>query len=181
MKQYLIEIIRQKWRLLIVILTLLLFNTVLGYVVSAYQLPSVADLQIKWNDLRRQEANAGKVDAATLFHQGTADLEKLKAHIPEKREFAKVLNDLYETAASSDVEIRSLSYTPTQIKEEALYSYKLTLSVSGSYAAVKSCLSDLQNNQKLLVVDSVTFSNGDPFVENVVMNLNITVYLREGV
>jgi hypothetical protein len=57
----------------------------------------------------------------------------------------------------------------------------LSLSVSGGYAAVKSYLSDLQSNPELIVVDTVTFSNSDLFVENVVMDLHLTVYLREGV
>lgn len=180
MKQYVLEIIRQKWRLLSIILFLLLLNVTLGVVVSAYQRPSIADLQTKWNNLRRQAAQVGFVDAATLHRQGAADLETLKARIPEKRQFARVLSDLFEAAASSAVEVGPLSYKPEQIKEEPLLSYQLSFSVSGGYAAVKSYLSDLQKNPELIVVDSVVFSNSDPFVENVVMALKVTIYLREG-
>lgn len=180
MKQLVFEIVRQKWRLLCIVLSLMLLNITLGVVVSVYQIPSLADLQIKWSDLRRQTARAGAADAATLHQQGAADLEKLKTRIPEKREFARVLSDLIESAASSAVEVGAISYRPVQIKEEALLSYELTLSVSGRYAAVKSYLSDLQNNQELIVVDSVKFSNSDLFDEHVVMDLHITVYLREG-
>ncbi|NTV48293.1 MAG: type 4a pilus biogenesis protein PilO [Geobacteraceae bacterium] len=180
MKQYFFEIVRQKWRLLMVILFLLLFNITLGIVVSAYQLPSLINLQIKWSDLRHKASLSGQLDPTTLHQQGSADLEKLKASIPEKRQFARVLSDLLEAAASSAVEVGPLSYKPLQIKEEALLSYKLSFSVSGSYAAVKSCLADLQKNPELIVVDSVSFSNNDLYVENVVMDLHLTVYLREG-
>lgn len=180
MKHYIFEIFRQKWRLMSVILGLLLLNVALGLVVSAYQLPSLADLQDKWTNLRSQAARSGQVNAAILHKQGTADLEKLKARIPEKREFARVLSELYESAASSAVEVGAVSYKAVKIKEEPLLSYQLSFSVSGSYAAVKSYLSDLQNNQELLVVDTVSYSNSDQFVENVVMNLHLTVYLREG-
>lgn len=180
MKQYVLEIVRQKWRLLGIILILLLLNGIIGIVVSAYQLPSLTALQNKWSDLRRQNARVGVADAATLYKQGSDDLEKLKVRIPEKREFARVLSELLESAASSAVEVGVISYKPVQIKEEALLSYQLSLSASGRYAAVKSYLSDLQNNQELIVVDSVAFSNSDLFVENVVMDLRITVYLREG-
>lgn len=180
MEQYVIEIVRQKWRLLSIILLLLLLNVALTVLVSVYQLPSLADLQTKWSDLRRQTALAGQVDALTLYQQGSADLEKLKARIPVKREFARVLSELLEAAASSAVEVGAITYKPAQIKEEALLSYQLTLSASGGYAAVKSFLSDLQKNPELIVVDTVSFSNSDPFVENVVMNLHVTVYLREG-
>jgi type IV pilus assembly protein PilO len=180
MKQYVIEIVRQKWRLLSIILFLLLLNVMFSVMVSAYQLPSLAELQTKWSNLRRQTARTGQVDAATLYQQGSADLEKLKARIPEKREFARILSELLESAASSAVEVGAISYKPVSIKEEALLSYQLSLSVTGRYAAVKSYLSDLQKNPELIVVDTVSFSNSDPLVENVVMALHITVYLREG-
>lgn len=180
MKQYFFEIVRQKWRLLTVILSLSLLNIAFGVVVSAYQLPSLIDLQTKWNDLRRKVALSGQLDATTLHQQGSADLEKLKSRIPEKRQFARVLSDLLEAAASSAVEVSSITYKPVKIKEEALLSYQLSFSVSGSYAAVKSYLADLQKNPELMVVDSVNFSNNDLFVENVVMDLRLTVYLREG-
>jgi type IV pilus assembly protein PilO len=180
MKPLLVEILRQKWALLTVVLVLLLINCGLGVVVSVYQLPALAELQTKWSTLRRQSTTASPVDAATLHTQGTAALEKLKARIPEKRDFARVLSELYESAASSAVEVGSITYRPLTIKGEALLSYQLSVSVSGSYAAVKSYLVDLQNNQELLVVESVAFSNGDLFVENVVMDLRLTIYLREG-
>lgn len=180
MKQYVLEIVRQKWRLLSIILTLLLLNVALGFIISAYQIPLLADLQMKWNSLRRQVALAGKVDAATLHQQGSADLEKLMAKIPAKREYARVLSDLMEAASVSAVEVGTISYKPMPIKEETLLSYQLSLSVRGSYAAVKSFLSDLQENPELIVVDSVVFSNSDLFIENVVMDLRVTVYLREG-
>lgn len=180
MKQYALEIVRQKWRSLSVILFLLLLNAALGVFVSSYQVPALSELQTKWSSLRLQASQAGKVDAATLHQQRTADLEKLTSRIPDKRQFARVLNDLLETAADSAVEIGTISYKPVQIKEEALLSYQLSLSADGSYAAIKSFLSDLQKNRELVVVDSVVFLNSDLYVENVVMNLKITVYLREG-
>lgn len=180
MKRYLLEILRQKWRLLSVILTLLVANVVLGVFVSAYQLPSLEDLQTKWAGLRLQAARAGQTDPVALHRQGAADLEKLKTRTPEKRQFARVLSDLLEAAASSSVEVGTISYKPVEVKGEALLSYQLSLSVSGRYAAVKSYLADLQKNPELLVVDTVAFSNSDLFVEKVVMDLRITVYLREG-
>ena len=180
MNQYILEILRQKWRLLAVILFLALLNIVLAGAVSLYQLPLIAELQTKWSDLRRQSGRGGHVDPVSLYRQGIADLETLKQRIPEKREFARVLSDLIESANSSAVEVGSISYKPVPLKEESLLSYQMTLSASGSYAAVKSFLSDLQQNRELLVVDAVSFSNSDLYEEKVVMALKITVYLRGG-
>lgn len=178
MKQYAVEIIRQKWRLLSIILFLFLLNISLGIVVAVYQLPSLADMQIKRNDLRRQSTQAGQVNAVTLYRQGGIDLENLMVRIPEKKEFARVLSDLLEAAAGSAVQVGAISYKPEQLKDEPLLSYQLSLSVSGQYAAVKSFLSDLQEMEQLMIVDSVAFSNSDLLIENVTMNLHITVYLR---
>lgn len=180
MKRYVLEIVRQKWRFLVVIMAMLLLNAALGLFFSAYLLPSLADLQTRWGSLRQKAVGAGKVDATVLHRQGTEDLEKLKAKIPEKRQFARVLGDLLEAAASSAVEVGTISYKPVPIKEEPLLSYQLSLSASGSYAAVKSYLADLQKNPELIVVDAVAFTNSDLFAENVIMDLRITVYLREG-
>lgn len=180
MKRYLLEIISQKWRLLLVIFILIVLNVIFGIVVSVYQLPALTDLQTKWSNLRRQAAGAGKVDATTLHTQGSADLEKIKGLIPEKREFARVLSELYEFAASSAVEVGTVSYKPVPIKEESLLSYQLSFSVTGSYAAVKSYLADLQKYPQFIIVESVSFSNSDLFVESVLMDLRLTVYLREG-
>ena len=180
MKQLVIEIVRQKWLLLIIIASLLLLNVALSVVMSAYQLPSIISLQTKWSGLRQKQARFGNMDADTLYKQGAADLEKLKASIPEKREFARILNDLIEAADACNVAVGAISYKPEQLKEESLLSYQMDLSVSGSYAGVKSYLSDLQRSKELFVIDTVSFSNSDLYVENVVMNLHLTLYLRSG-
>ena len=178
MKQFLFEIIRQKWRLLSIILVLVLLNIALGTVISMQQIPHLADLHMTWNDLRRQLAGTGQVDAATLYHQNAADLETLKKRIPEKREFARVLSELYADATSSSVELGSVNYKVAQIKGEPLLAYELSLTVTGSYAAVKSYLADLEKKRELLVIDSVSFANSDPLVEHIAMDLHITVYLQ---
>lgn len=181
MNSYLIEIMRQKWRYLTVLLVLLIINLILFFVKSFYQTPHLDGLQTKWSELRNQSARSGKIDNLALHQLAAANLEKLKTHIPKKREFAKVLSSLIESASSNAVDIGNISYKPVVIKEEALLSYQLTLAANGSYAAVKSFLADLQSSNELLIVDSVSFSNSDAFVENVLMNLQITVYLQEGV
>lgn len=124
MKQYIFEIVRQKWRALSIILFLLLLNVILSVVVSVYQLPLLAELQTKWSSLRRQVARAGQLDPTALYRQGSTDLDTLKGRIPEKRQFARVLSDLLEAAASSAVDIGAISYKPVQIKGEALLSYQ---------------------------------------------------------
>jgi len=181
MTPIIMEIIRQKKVTLAVILSLFLLNAALMVLTSYYQSSALAAAQIKWSDLRRKNASAGHVDSSALYRQGLSDLEKLKTSIPAKHEFARVLSELLEAASVSGVTVGSISYKPTAIKEEGLLSYQLSFPVAGGYAAIKSYLADLQNNSGLLVVDNIVFSNTDPFVEKVVMDLHLTVYLQGGV
>lgn len=180
MDRYLLEIVRQKWKLVSVIIALLLLNGIITAVVTVYQIPQLSELQTERGTLQRQLTISGKAAPAALYQQGSSDLETLAKMIPEKKQFARVLSGLLEAASDSGVETGAISYKPAKVKEEPLLSYQLSFSVNGSYAAVKSYLDDIQNNQELVVVDSVTFANSDLFVENVVMDLRVTVYLREG-
>lgn len=180
MNRVLLEILRQKRIVVAIVVSLTVLNLILMSVIASYQEPKLAASRSKWGELRTMVARAGHADALSLHRQGMADLEKLNARIPPKREFARVLSDILEAESNSGVTTGSISYKPLSIKDEALLSYKLSLAVSGDYAAVKSFLSDLQQNPELIVVDSVSLENSDLFSENVVMNLNITVYLREG-
>jgi type IV pilus assembly protein PilO len=180
MKPILLEIIRQKRTVLVLVLSLIVLNAVLMVVIASYQEPALAVSRSKWGELRNLVARAGHADASSLYRQGKSDLEKLNSRIPPKRDFARVLSDILATASDSGVATGAISYKPLSIKDEALLSYQLSLSVSGDYAAIKSYLSDLLQNPELIVVDSITLTNSDLFAENVVMNLNISVYLREG-
>lgn len=180
MNHIILEIIREKKLVLVVILLLILLNALLMILVDSYQAKALVATHTRWSDLRRQAASLGQADAAALYRQGAGDLEKIKTRIPAKREFARVLGDLFESASSSGVSTGSISYKPETIKGEGLLSYQLSISVNGSYAAIKSYLADLQQNPELIVVENVTFSNSDLFVENVTMDLHLTIYLREG-
>lgn len=179
MNQIIIEIIRRKKALLVLVLALILANIALMVVVS-FQEPELTASRSKWSELRGLVARTGHVDTATMYQQGIKDLEKLDSRIPPKREFGRVLSELIETASDNGVVSGPLSYKPLSIKDESILTYQLTYSVSGDYASTKSYLSDLLQNRELVVVDSVSMSNGDSMTENVVMNLNVTVYLREG-
>lgn len=180
MNRILLEIIRQKKFVLLLVLSLILLNVAQMLFISSYQEPALVSSRSKWSELRNLVARAGHADASTLHRRGKTDLETLNTRVPLKREFARVLSDIIETASDSGVAIGSITYKPMPIKDEALLSYQLSAAVSGDYASVKSCLADLLQNPELLVVESVSLTNSDLFVENVVMNLNITVYLREG-
>jgi type IV pilus assembly protein PilO len=182
MKQAFLELFRQKRRSLIALAVLLLLNVVLYIVINAYLAPAIISSQTTWNDLRQRVAVAGRADVATVYRRGIEDLKKISLRIPVKRQFPRVLGDILDSAASSGVITGAISYKPLAVKGQDLLVYSVSMSVSGSYAAVKSFLGDLQKNNELVVVDGITLANGDLYEENVSMDIRLNIYLqgREG-
>lgn len=178
MNQALLELFRQKKRTLIVALVLLLLNIGLYAVTAGYLEPAVITSQASWTDLRQRVAAAGKADVATVYRRGMDDLKKLEARIPAKRDFPRLLGDILDAAASSAVVTGNVSYKPQVVKDRDLLAYGISMSIGGSYAAVKSFLGDLQKNREMIVIDSVSLSKSDLYEENVVMDLRLTVYLQ---
>ncbi|MDR3579324.1 MAG: type 4a pilus biogenesis protein PilO [Oryzomonas sp.] len=180
MNQVILEIARQRRRILAVILVLLLLNCAVLVFLKEYLASAISDVQAKWSDLRRRAAVAGQNDASTIYRRGKADLEQLKAHIPHKSQFPRLLGGIFDTAASDGVKVGAVSYKPAVVKgNSALLAYGITLSVNGSYAAVKNFLADMKKSGELIVIDGMTMTNSDPYEEHVVMDLRLTVYLQE--
>lgn len=183
MNQAFRELIIQKRRLLIAVAVLLVCNIGLYIFINVYIAPSIILSQKSWNDLRQRVAVAGRADVASVYRRGIDDLKKISTKIPVKRQLPRVLGDVLDSAASSGVVTGAVSYKPKIVKEhDELLMYSVSMSVSGSYAAVKSFLGDLQKNSELIVVDGVSLSNSDLYEENVVMDLRLSIYLqgREG-
>ncbi len=178
MNQVLLELIQQKKRTLITAALLLLLNIGLYAVVTGYLEPGVITARTTWNDLRQRIAVAGRADVASVYRRGTDDLKKLMTRIPAKRQFPRVLGDILDAAASSAVATGAVSYKPEAVKGQDLLAYGVSMTVSGSYAAVKSFLADLQKNSEMIVIESVNLSKTDLYEENVVMDLRLTIYLQ---
>ena len=182
MNQAFRELFLQKRRLLIALAVLLVLNISLYVANSAYLAPTIISSQASWNDLRQRVAVASRADVATVYRRGIDDLKKISTKIPVKRQFARVLGDILDSAVSSGVITGAVSYKPQAVKGQDLMVYGVSMSVSGSYAAVKSFLADLQKNGELIVVEGITLSNSDLFEENIVMEIHLSIYLqgREG-
>ena len=178
MNQALLELIQQKKRSLIVAVVLIVLNIGLYAVTAGYLEPKIAVAQASWSDLRQRVAVAGRADVATVYRRGVDDLKKLMVRVPVKRQFPRVLGDILDAAASSAVITGNVSYKPQTIKDQDLLAYGISMTVGGSYAAVKSFLGDLQKNSELIVLDGISLSKGDLYEENVVLDLRMTVYLQ---
>jgi type IV pilus assembly protein PilO len=178
MKQAFQELLRQKRRMLIALAVLLLLNIGLYSANSSYLSAAIITSQASWNNLRQRVAVAGKADVASVYRRGIDDLNKVTTKIPTKRQFAGVLGDILDSAATSGVTTGAVSYKPQVVKGQDLLVYTVSLSVTGSYAAVKSFIGDLQKSRELIVVDSINLSNSDLFEENVNLDVHLSIYLQ---
>lgn len=178
MNQAFRELFRQKRRLLIAVAVLLLLDLGLFVANTVYLAPAIVTSQTSWNDLRQRVAVAGKADVVLVYRRGIDDLNKIATKIPAKRQFSRVLGDILDSAVTSGVITGAVSYKPQVVKGQDLLLYTVSMSVSGSYAAVKSYLADLQKSNELVVVDSISLANSDLYEENVVMEIRLNIYLQ---
>ncbi len=130
------------------------------------------------DDLRRKLASVtrgvGRETSNTLN-----DLKKLQELLPLKREYPSILEDIIDTASMISVTLGAVTYKPIIIKEQELLAYEATIQASGSYVGIKRFLFNLQIIEELIVVESVRFSNEDPYAEKVTMETKLMVYLRD--
>jgi len=180
MMQVFLEILRVRKRLIFFTAAVLVADLMIIGFISFYQMPRIAEMRNKVNGLQKTALEAGRGDQSDVYRQGTLDLEKLRERIPKRRHFARVLGEIMEAAASSGLSAGNVTYKPQTIKQENILAYSVSINVSGTYAAIKSFLSDLQDSRELTVIDGFSLANPDPFEEHVVMDLRMTVYLQEG-
>ena len=178
MIQVLLELLQQKKRMFIAAAVLLALNGIVYGLLAGYLVPKSAESLSQWNNARTRVAEAGKIDVATVYRRGNDDLKRLLERIPAKREFPRVLGEILDAAAANSTSTGAVSYKPQPVKDRNLLAYGISLSVSGSYAAIKSFLDDLQKFDSLVVVDSISFTKSDLYEENVVMDVKLTVYLQ---
>jgi len=180
MIQVLLELLQQKKRTIIVAVILLVINVACSLVIAGYLRPGIDKSLVQWNELRQRLAASGKMDVGAIYRRGTDDLKTLSSKIPAKREFPRVLGELLDAVSANSLVPGAISYKPQGIKERNLLAYGVSMSVSGTYAGLKSYLGDLQNFDNLVVIESLSFSKSDLYEENVSMDLRLTVYLQGG-
>ena len=170
-----ILIVRRKF--FIAIAGLALVDAVLYTYCSAYLEPRLASLQLKWSEKRLETARAASLDNAAVYRQGTADLAAWRARIYPKKDFARFIGELFETASNSSLKVGAITYKPDMVKDEGLLAYSIGFNVSGKYAAIKSFISDLERLREIVVIDNISLT-GKGTEESVDMKLQLTAYFR---
>jgi Tfp pilus assembly protein PilO len=177
----LLEIIRQRRRLVLLALLVTVVAVGLTSYRLAWQEPRLDSLRADW--LGKRDAAGGLIqNPQEVYLQGKKDLENVKGLTPSQKEFVRLLGDLYELAANNRLVLGSVSYkiiTPKDIKGGPLLAYELTLAADGGYAALKSFIADVERMDELVVIDGLAVSGGKEGAgPTVAAKIILTAYFR---
>ena len=181
--QMLRDIIAAKPKSLAFIAFLALLALTATLYLSLWQQPELEKAQMQWLAKREAIAKGEAVGDATKYHNGVRDLELFEKRLPPKKDFAAVLGRIYDTAKSNSLSIKGGGLRPAKLKGEegkGIFSYGVTLTLTGRYAGVKSFLADLARYPEMVTVDSVTLASTSQTEEAVSLGVQLTVYLKEG-
>lgn len=177
--RFLKEIIKAQPRTFSLIMVLVLSNVSLFAYASWYQVPRIESLQGQRLEKRKAVRGGAVQDIAAIYQQGERDLKVWQGRIIQKREFARFLGSLFETAANNSLVFKGMSYKASQLKEEKnLITYSLDYNVSGKYAAAKSFISDILRMREIVTIDNLSLSNANATEDAVALRVQMTLYLR---
>jgi type IV pilus assembly protein PilO len=172
------ELIKVQPKTFVLILVLLLLNVCLYLYDYLYQTPRVETLQGTWFEKRKSASGAATLETAAVYRQGQNDLKLWRDRIIPKKDFARFVGMLFETAANNSLVFKGVSYKPSLVKDENLVSYTLDFSVSGKYAAVKSFIADLGRMRDIMTIDNISLTNSKAIEDVEALKVQLTVYLR---
>jgi len=174
------EVISVQSKAIILIGGLLFVNLCLYLYTFAYQIPRIEGLQSKWFELRKSSSAASVQESFAVYQQGESDLKVWRERILPKKNFARFVGSLFQTAVNNSLAFRGISYKVTQFKDENLSAYVMDFDVTGKYASVKSFISDIGLMREMVTIDNISLSNSNTTENNVSLKVQMTVYLRVG-
>ncbi len=154
------ELIKTRKKSIIAILALAVINISVYSYITYSQEPELETLQKEWFE-KRKSSGGGNIDKMLVYMQGKKDLGVFFSKIPPKKDFIRVTGDLFELASNNGLKIGSVGYKPEMLKGRDILDYSLTFSVKGSYAAIKSFISDVERFPEILAIDSISLKNSE--------------------
>lgn len=171
------EIVKSRKWAFIAILVLVLANIAMAVYSRFIQQPALVRLQQEWSE-KRLLLTGSKGDLTTIYRQGEADLAAFQQRIPLKRDFTRVMMEVFELASNNGLKVKGITYKPEPIKESNLVTYGVVMTLDGKYAGIKSFISDLQCYGGLVTMDSISLSSNSRTEEEVSLKMQLSAYLR---
>jgi type IV pilus assembly protein PilO len=165
-----------KW--LIFIGILMTINICLYLYSSIFQQRDIESLHNTWSQNRDAASGRGVTDIAAIYNQGESDLKDFRARILPKKDFARFVGGLFETASHNSLSSKGITYNVSHVKNEDLIAYSLALNVTGKYAGIKSFIADVGRKKEILSIDNISMSDVDATGDAVDLKITVTVYLK---
>ena len=134
--------------------------------------------QERLRDLRRREGTAGTLRSG--LDAVEADLKRFREAIPSRLEFTELVGEIFDLAGAAGLVIEAIGYQPEPLPEAGLLQYTLNFSVTGSYEQVKQFIHALEQSERLVGVERIALSGGEPTEDEVNLRLRLTTYFRTG-
>jgi len=147
---------------------------------SLWQQPALEKARRDWTAKRDALASGQTQGTAQRYQNGVRDLALFQKRLIPKKDFAAFLSELYDSAGSNSLALKSIQYKPSVVKgqEGRLMSYGISFSVKGKYASVKSFLADMARWHQMVTLDSVALANSSNTEEAVELRVQLTAYLK---
>ena len=174
----LFEIILLKKKPLLALAALLAIDIGLYVYISGYQESTLTSLRDSWLAKRKQQTEGSTGSIESVYYQGVKDLAGFYDRIPPKREFARMMGDIFEIASNNGLSLKTVGYKPVTVSGGDLMAYQLSLNLSGGYAAVKSFIADIQRMREIVTIDSISLSGAGPTQESIDLKIQVSAYFR---
>lgn len=131
------------------------------------------DLQRRVRALQREGQSSESLLA------GIRQVGEFTRGFPAREEAVDLKARLSALARSLALEVPSVSYTPTEVKEAGLVKLTLAMNVEGSYPKVRRYLYELEGMRRHLVIERLTLRDPQGNAD-LQLQLQLAVYLRSG-
>lgn len=129
------------------------------------------DLQRRIRSVQR-EAQSGDA-MLTAFRE----VEEFAQGYPPQEDLLPLIGRLTKLAQSLALEVPSVDYRPTAVKEVGLTKVTVSMGVEGNYGKIRRFLYDLETMRRQLVIESVSLT--DPRgISNLQVRLQLALYFR---
>jgi hypothetical protein len=159
-----------------VVCFLLISNIIFFLTVSGNQKTRINELQSRYN-VERISKLVKTDNSQDLYIKAKDDIEFFKGKLAEKKDFGETAAELFAIFKKNQIEPGQTVYKPESVDMKGLFKYTTSLSIKGSYPALKAALAEIQGSRTLFCIENLSIS-GSPADNSVEMKIKIAAYFR---
>ncbi len=138
-----------------------------------------AQLLQRWNERRQQIHGLGQQRGDNLDNQNRELLQRLFATVPGYNEFPRVLGQLTDIASLQGASITAISYRLLPPAVPGVSCYRLSITCSGDYGALKAFLAQLQRLHPLAYVESISMDHSNKAGTRIDSSITMQITFRQ--